>query len=136
MEQPNNSTEWMLSVATRSKCPKCGKGKLFSGFLTLAPRCDVCGLDLSFADTADGPAFFAMMGMGIPITALGVWIELAFDPPLWVHLVTTLPFLLLACVLPLRFLKGFLVASQYINKAEEIRFTSEPRKPTGNPPAS
>ena len=88
MEQPNNTTQWMLSVATRSKCPRCGKGKLFNGFLTLAPRCDVCGLDLSFADTADGPAFFAMMGMGIPVTALGVWIELAFDPPLWVHLVT------------------------------------------------
>jgi uncharacterized protein (DUF983 family) len=82
----------------------------------------------------DGPAFFAMMGMGIPITAVGVWIELAFDPPLWVHLVTTLPFLLLACTLPLRFLKGFLVASQYLNKAEETRFTSVPRKPSDKSP--
>jgi uncharacterized protein (DUF983 family) len=129
MEEHRNSAHWILSVAMRSKCPRCGKGKLFDGFLTLAKRCDVCGLDFSFADTADGPAFFAMMGMGIPVTAIGIWIELAYDPPLWVHAVTTLPAILLLCILPLRFLKGALVASQYVNKAEEARFTAEPKKP-------
>src|SRR3712207_9462881 len=41
-------------------CPRCGKGKLFRGFLALAPRCEVCGLDFGFADSADGPAFFIM----------------------------------------------------------------------------
>ena len=101
-----NSTGWILSVAARSKCPRCGQGRLFDGFLTFAKTCNVCGLDYSFADTADGPAFFAMMGMGVPVTAFGIWIELAYEPPLWVHTVTTLPFLLVACILPLRFLKG------------------------------
>jgi len=95
---------------------------LFSGFLKLAPLCDVCGLDYSFADPADGPAFFVMMTAAFPITALGIWIELAYDPPLWVHAVTTLPALLVGCILPLRFFKGWLVASQYIHKAEEGRF--------------
>jgi uncharacterized protein (DUF983 family) len=128
MEQPNNRAAWILSVATRSKCPNCGKGKLFKGFLTLAPRCNVCGLDYSFADTADGPAFFAMMGMAVPVTAFGIWIELAYEPPLWVHAVTTLPVILLLCVLPLRFLKGALVASQYVNKAEEARFERPSRE--------
>jgi uncharacterized protein (DUF983 family) len=42
------------------------------------------------------------------VTAFGVWIELAYSP----HLVTTLPFLLIMCILPLRFFKGWLVASQ------------------------
>jgi uncharacterized protein (DUF983 family) len=133
MEQRNSSPQWILSVAARSACPQCGKGRLFDGFLTLAKRCDVCGLDYSFADPADGPAFFAMMGMGVPVTALAVWIELAFEPPLWVHAITTLPALLLMCILPLRFLKGALVASQYVNKAEETRFTITPRKPPGTP---
>jgi len=39
---------------------RCGKGKLFAGFLTLLPRCEVCGLDYGFADSGDGPAVFIM----------------------------------------------------------------------------
>jgi hypothetical protein len=76
-----NTTGWILSVAARSKCPRCGQGRLFDGFLTFAKTCNVCGLDYAFADTADGPAFFAMMGMGAPVTAFGIWIELAHEPP-------------------------------------------------------
>jgi uncharacterized protein (DUF983 family) len=121
MQPQSNSALWILKVAARSKCPRCGQGKLFDGFLTLAPRCDACELDYGFADPADGPAFFAMMGMAIPVTALAVWIELTYEPPVWVHFVTTVPFLLLTCIPPLRFLKGALVASQYVHKAEEGR---------------
>jgi uncharacterized protein (DUF983 family) len=133
VERPDNSPRWILYVASRSRCPRCGQGKLFNGFLKLAPRCNVCGLDFSFADTADGPAFFVMMGMGVPVTALGIWIELAYDPPLWVHAVTTLPFLLVTCILPLRFIKGALVASQYLNKAEEGRLATPPVPPNPAP---
>ena len=128
MEQSNNSPAWILSVATRARCPRCGKGKLFDGFLKLAKRCDVCGLDYSFADPADGPAFFVMMGMAIPAAAFAVWLELTYDPPTWVHLVTSVPLTLLLCIPPLRFLKGALVASQYVHKAEEARFTIEPKR--------
>src|SRR5215208_7238771 len=111
----------IVSVGIRGRCPQCGEGRLFEGFLKLAPRCDVCGLDFSFADPADGPAFFVMMIMAVPVTALGIWIELAYEPPLWVHAVTTLPVILLVCILPLRFFKGWLVGSQFAHKAEEGR---------------
>jgi uncharacterized protein (DUF983 family) len=121
MQTPSNPALWILKVATFSRCPACAKGKLFDGFLKLAPKCDVCGLDYGFADPADGPAFFVMMFMAVPVTALAVWIELAFQPPIWVHFVTTVPFLLVTCILPLRFIKGALVASQYVNKAGEGR---------------
>ncbi len=105
----------------RGCCPRCGKGKLFSGFLKLAPRCEACGLDFSFADPADGPAFFAMMIMSFPVVGFALWFDAAVSPPWWVHLVTTLPLLLLLCVLPLRPLKGWLVCSQFVYKAEEGR---------------
>ena len=112
----------VLKYGLKCRCPQCGQGRMFNGFLTLAPSCDVCGLDYSFADPADGPAFFVMMTMAIPATAFGVWIELAYEPSLWVHLFTTLPFLLLSCVPTIRPFKGMLVASQYVHKAEEARF--------------
>jgi uncharacterized protein (DUF983 family) len=81
----------------------------------------VCGLDYSFADPADGPAFFAICLASVPSVAVGLWLEVAYQAPYWVHLFTTFPFLLLTCILPLRPLKGWLVASQYYHKAEEGR---------------
>ena len=111
-----------LVAGLRCRCPRCGEGRLFAGFLKVAERCDRCGLDYGFADPADGPAFFIMMTMAFPVTAFGIWLELAYDPPLWVHAVVTLPLLLLACVPIIRPMKGLFIASQYIHKAEEGRF--------------
>jgi len=120
-DMPAASVPSPLSTGLKGRCPRCGKGRLFSGFLTLAPSCEVCGLDYSFADPADGPAFFAMFFMSWPALAFGVWLETAFRPPLWVHAATTLPMIFLLCVPVLRPLKGLLVASQYVHKAEEGR---------------
>lgn len=81
-------------------------------------------MDYSFADPADGPAFLAIGIGGVPSTALGIWIEAEFEAPLWVHLFTTLPFLLLSSLLPLRPLKGWLIANQYVYHAEEGRLAA------------
>jgi uncharacterized protein (DUF983 family) len=128
-----DSTQWILKVGLRGRCPRCGKGRLFNGFLKLAPACDNCGLDFGFADPADGPAFFVMMTAAVPITAFALWLELSFDPPIWVHLVVTLPLLLIGCILPLRPLKATLVASQYVHNAEEGRLAG-PRSDAGAHP--
>ena len=74
------------------------------------------------AEPADGPAFFIMIIMGIPAAGFGVWVEIMWEPSIWVHLLTSGPFMLLTCIPPIRFAKGMLVASQYVNKAEEVRF--------------
>lgn len=121
----------MLSVGLRCRCPRCGEGRLFDGFITLKPRCEACGLDYGFADPADGPAFFIMMTMAFPVTAFGIWLELAYEPPLWIHALITLPLLLLACVPVIRPLKGLFIASQYINKAGEGRLATSPAPNTG-----
>lgn len=115
-----------IATGIRGRCPRCGRGPLFDGFLTLRKECTVCGLDLTFADPADGPAFFVICFGCVPSVVLALWIELHFTPPFWVHLLTTLPFLLLTCLLPLRPLKGWLVASQYVYKAREGRLMPPP----------
>ncbi|OYY11306.1 MAG: hypothetical protein B7Y70_07250 [Rhizobiales bacterium 35-68-8] len=115
------------------RCPRCGEGHLFDGFLTLRPSCEVCGLDYSFADPADGPAFFVICFACVPSVVFGIWLEVAFTAPYWVHLFTTLPLLLLTCIPPLRPLKGWLVASQFYYKAEEGRLV-EPAPRADVPP--
>ncbi|EFO28933.1 conserved hypothetical protein [Roseibium sp. TrichSKD4] len=109
----------------RGRCPRCGEGKLFNGFLTMRSSCDNCGLDYSFADPADGPAFFVICFGCVPSFAMAMWIELAYQAPYWVHLFTSLPFLLLTCIPPLRPLKGWMVASEYFYKAGEGKIDNE-----------
>jgi uncharacterized protein (DUF983 family) len=118
-----------FSTGLRGRCPRCGKGHLFEGFLKIRPHCEVCGLDYSFADPADGPAFFVMMFMCVPAVAFPLWLEMNYTVPAWVHLVTTLPLVLLTCILPLRPLKGWLVASQFFYNAEEGRLVPRQKNP-------
>lgn len=112
---PPGETSFTLGV--KGRCPRCGRGRLFSGWLRLAPRCDVCGLDFGFADPADGPAFFAQWAGCLPAMAFGMWLELKYEPPFWVHLLTTLPLLVVPCLLLLRPIKGWLVCAQYRHDA-------------------
>jgi len=110
-----------ISTGFAGRCPRCGQGALFRGFLDLRPRCEVCGLDYSFADSADGPAVFVMLIGGFIICGLALWLEVYYEPPWWVHLLVTLPVGLIVCLGMLRPLKGVMIALQYANKAEEGR---------------
>ncbi|MYZ48550.1 DUF983 domain-containing protein [Propylenella binzhouense] len=108
-----------FSVGLRGRCPRCGEGKLFTGFLTLAPRCRACGLDFDFADAADGPAVFVILIVGFVIAAAALLVEVAFAPPVWVHIVLWGPLVLILSLGLLRPLKGVLIALQYAHRAKE-----------------
>jgi uncharacterized protein (DUF983 family) len=117
-----------LYAGLRCRCPRCGEGKLYSGFLKLAKSCDRCGLDYGFADPADGPAFFVMTGVGILVIAVWGWAVVAYQPPLWVQFATVFPALLVGCLGTLRPVKAWLVAEQYIHKASEGGASSVQKK--------
>lgn len=103
------------------RCPHCGKGKLFKGYLHPRPSCSVCGQDFTGIDSADGPAVFVMLITGFAIVGGALWVELEFHPPYWVHAVIWGP---LAIILPLallRPLKGIFMAVQFRYQAAEGR---------------
>ena len=104
------------------RCPRCGKGRLFHGFLSLAARCEDCGLDYSFADAGDGPAVFIMFFSGFVVVGAALLVEVAYQPPFWVHAALWGPMILIVTLAPLRLLKGLLIALQYHHKAAEGRF--------------
>lgn len=110
---------WIIKSGWKGLCPHCGKGHMFKSFLKIADRCEVCGLDYRFAAPDDGPAFFSLCIIAFPLTFFAVWLQVTFSPPFWVHLVTSFPLLALGCLLPLRPIKGWLVASQYVNRSQE-----------------
>jgi uncharacterized protein (DUF983 family) len=121
-------TPALLQSALRGlacKCPRCGNGKLFEGFLALRPRCEACGLDYAFIDTGDGPAIFIIMLAGAIVVACALIVEVKYQPPFWLHAVLWLPLILVTTLLPLRSMKALMIALQFHHKAAPGRV--EPR---------
>ncbi|PVE50055.1 DUF983 domain-containing protein [Rhizobium rhizogenes] len=108
-----------IKVGLQGCCPRCGRGKLFDGFLTLKPRCSACGLDYAFADAGDGPAVFVMLIVGFLIIGLALWFDSVFAPPVWLYALIWLPLTVIVSLLLLRKFKGIMVALQYRNNASE-----------------
>jgi len=110
-----------IGTGLAGHCPRCGKGKLFRGFLTLRERCKACGLDYSFADAGDGPAVFVIFFAGFVVVGAALIVEFLYQPPFWLHALLWGPLILITTLGPLRPLKGLLIALQYHHKAEEGR---------------
>src|SRR5919112_723672 len=73
----------------------------------------------AFAASADGPAFFAMSIAGILIVGLALWVEFAYTPSLWLHMLLWLPLSIVLCLALVRPLKALMIALQYQQRAEE-----------------
>lgn len=114
-----------VAAGLGGKCPRCGKGRLFSGFLSLQPSCSGCGLDYTFADSGDGPAVFVIMIVGFVVVGLVLLVELSYQPPVWVHLLLWLPLTVVLAGGVLRPLKGLMIALQYRHDAAEGRLDTE-----------
>ena len=106
----------------RGRCPNCGEGHLFEGFLKVSPACEACGFDLARADSGDGPAVFIIMIAGFLAAFGALFTEVAVHPPVWVHLIVWLPLTLILCLVVLRPMKGLMIAAQFRNKASEARW--------------
>jgi len=103
----------LFKIALSCRCPRCGRGKLYDGLLSVAPRCTACGLDLQAQDAGDGPAVLVVFVLGAVVVALAIVVEIEFAPPLWVHIVLWTPVILGGAILMLRPLKAGLIAIQY-----------------------
>ena len=110
-----------LLAGVLGRCPNCGRGPLFAGFLKVSPSCAACGYDLSAADSGDGPAVFVIMVAGFIVAFAALFTEVALSPPVWVHMVIWLPLTVVLCLALLRPFKGAMLAAQFMNKASEAR---------------
>lgn len=128
--------EWVpvpaLAAALGCTCPRCGRGRLYSGFLRVAERCGVCGLELARNDSGDGPAVFLIFVLGALLVPSALILEFQAEPPVWVH-VLLWPAVTLAITLPaLRPLKAYVIALQYRNRRGDWERPS-PQPPPESP---
>lgn len=109
-----------LASALKGRCPSCGTPGLFIRFVAFTPRCRGCGLDFHAFNVGDGPAAFLILIVGAIVTGGAIWLELAAEPPFWVHLVWV-PVAAGLTLVGLRLAKGWLLAQEYRHRAREGR---------------
>ena len=108
-----------FGTGLKCRCPRCGKGPLFDGFLQVAERCTACGLDLRKADSGDGPAVFIIFILGFLVVPLALLVESKFGPPMWVHVAIWPVTIVGGALALLRPMKGLMIALQYRHKASD-----------------
>ncbi len=114
-----------ILAGLKGRCPRCGEGRLFDGFISLDQSCSSCDLDYDFADSGDGPAVFIMLIVGFLVVGLAIYTEINYRPDYWVHAALWLPSILILSAGFLRPLKGILICLQYSNDAREGRKTDD-----------
>lgn len=108
---------WIAGLTCR--CPRCGTGKLFAGYLKVAASCSQCGLNLRFADSGDGPSIFVIFIVAPLVIALAMASDAIFTIQPYMHLVLWIPVTVILCLALLPPFKATLVALQYRHDAHE-----------------
>ena len=111
----------LIQAALLGLCPRCGACTLFAGWIRFASRCRSCGLDLTRFNVGDGPAAFLTLIVGAVVVVLALWLQLAAEPPWWVHVLLWPPLTTVGVIFGLRVGKAALLQSEYRNKAGDGR---------------
>ncbi|MBL0967559.1 MAG: DUF983 domain-containing protein [Brevundimonas sp.] len=97
------------------RCPNCGQGPLFAGFLKVVERCAACSFDFSRLNTGDGAAIFIMQIAGGIVVFSALYVQIAFSPPIWAMLAVALPLVAALSLGLMRPGKGVMIALQMRN---------------------
>ena len=102
-----------LLRGARRRCPECGEGHLFTGYLKIRPVCEVCGHENGRYPADDAPPYFTILIVGHLVVAPMLVFPFIWQWPAWVVLVTTLPLLFVATLLILPRVKGAVVGAHW-----------------------
>ncbi len=108
-----------VGLGFAGRCPRCGEGRIFSGYLKVADRCTVCGLSFSGHDAGDGAVVPALLVLGAVIVGAALYVEFTYEPALWVHIVLWGPVSVLSTMWLLPRLKGIGIALQHRFRSTE-----------------
>ena len=103
----------------RLRCPQCGEGEVFAGYLRLRDACRACGADFEAADAGDGPAVFVILVVGAIVAPLLIILQNGTALPDWLALTITLVAAVVLCLALLPPFKATLFALQWKHKARE-----------------
>ena len=109
-----------VQTGVKGRCPVCGEGTLFQGFLKFADHCEACHADFSIEDAGDGPTVFVIFIVGIFIVPLALAFSMALNAPMWLTFLIWIPIIIIVCLILLRVLRGVMFNLQWKHDAREI----------------
>lgn len=98
------------------RCPECGHGEMFSGYLKVRPSCPACGLALGEFRADDAPPYFTMLIVGHIIVPAMLLLEQLYHPSEWVHAAVWVPLTLGMTLTLLPRIKGAVIGVQWANR--------------------
>lgn len=104
-----------LKRTVMGKCPNCGEGKLFDGYLKVSDTCHVCSEELMHQRADDAPPYFTIFIVGHIVVPLLLLVENMYTPSLWIHFAIWFPFITLLSLVLLRPIKGAVIGFQWAN---------------------
>jgi cytochrome oxidase assembly protein ShyY1/uncharacterized protein (DUF983 family) len=108
--------------ACAESCPRCGRGHLFSGYLTVGEALRVLRARLRLCRRGRRRGVVRDAGRRHAWRSAGaLFVEMAWQPAYWIHALVAIPLAVLLPLALLRPVKGVLIAQQYRTKAEEGR---------------
>lgn len=113
VELPPRPLLGALVRGARGRCPACGEGRLFAGYLAVAHTCGHCGEALHHQRADDAPPYFSTFVVGHVVVGLVLSVELWYAPPLWVHAALWVPLTIALVLVSLPPIKGVLVGQQW-----------------------
>lgn len=100
----------------RRRCPNCGSGPLFKGYLSVRGTCAVCRQELHHHRADDGPAYLTILIVGHLMAPALLWVFTTFRPePLTLFTIFAVGCVALSLYLLPR-LKGVVVAIQWARR--------------------
>jgi uncharacterized protein (DUF983 family) len=112
-ENPPRNLWRAIARGFRMKCPNCGMGSVFTGYLKVAHACENCGEELHHHRADDAPPYFTILIVGHLIVPMVLAVEMAYHPDLWIHAALWLPMTLIVTMSALPLIKGALVGLQW-----------------------
>ena len=113
-----------LAHGTLGRCPSCGHGQLFSGYLEIADNCSACGEELYHHHADRTPPYLTFFLVAHLLVPLAVILELLVHPAPIVHLLLWLPLTLLATLLMLPRVKGAILGLQWALRMHGFEYAS------------
>ncbi|MGN7291526.1 DUF983 domain-containing protein [Rhizobium sp. SAFR-030] len=97
----------------RCKCPNCGSGRLFRGFLKPVDACAVCGEDIHHHRADDLPPYLVIFVIGHVTVSGFMMTDMIWPLSMWVHLAIWTPITIAMALLSMQPVKGAVISLQW-----------------------